>query len=364
MPIGLISDLAVGTDGGGSHGWSRQDETLIGLTIGAPPDLLSPRGQNWGLVAFSPRGLRQHGYAAFIEMLRAALRHAGGVRIDHVMGLSRLWVRAGGRGRGGRRLSALPGATTCCGSSRWNAQRHRADRARRGSRHRAGRLPGAAARRRHAWACACCGSSATKDALHARRPTGRRARSAMTSTHDLPTVAGWWAGRDLDWRARLGLMRDEGRGAARPRARPRALWQAFRDSGAALHDAPPPDQRQHAADAAARHVGRAACDLGLLPLEDALGWRSSPTSPARCTSIRTGGAACRTRPTRARRSGRGGPTCGAGPGARRMILYRNLSALSTPPPGPLPQLRYSHKSWRDAERGDSSSRSDGGGEGE
>ncbi len=92
MPIGLIADLAVGTDAGGSHGWSRQQETLLGLTIGAPPDLLSREGQNWGITAFSPRGLRARGFGAFIEMLRASLRHSGGVRIDHAMGLARLWV--------------------------------------------------------------------------------------------------------------------------------------------------------------------------------------------------------------------------------------------------------------------------------
>ena len=63
MPIGLIADLAVGTDCGGSHVWSRQGETLIGLTVGAPPDLLSPRGQDWGLAAFSPHGLRANGFA-------------------------------------------------------------------------------------------------------------------------------------------------------------------------------------------------------------------------------------------------------------------------------------------------------------
>ncbi len=56
MPVGLITDLAVGVDSGGSQCWSRPDETLLGLTIGAPPDLLSPQGQNWGLVAFSPAG--------------------------------------------------------------------------------------------------------------------------------------------------------------------------------------------------------------------------------------------------------------------------------------------------------------------
>ena len=62
MGVGLISDLAVGTDGGGSHAWSRQDEMLIGLSIGAPPDLLNTQGQNWGITAFSPRGLQLHGF--------------------------------------------------------------------------------------------------------------------------------------------------------------------------------------------------------------------------------------------------------------------------------------------------------------
>ena len=92
MPIGLISDLAVGVDSGGSQCWARADQTLLGLSVGAPPDLLNTRGQSWGLAAFSPRGLQLHGFGAYIEMLRAAMRHSGGVRIDHAMGLARLWV--------------------------------------------------------------------------------------------------------------------------------------------------------------------------------------------------------------------------------------------------------------------------------
>ena len=92
MSIGLIADLAVGADSGGSHCWSRQAEILPGMSIGAPPDLLSANGQNWGLAAFSPVGLKRHGFRAFLEMLRHAMRHAGGVRIDHALGLARLWV--------------------------------------------------------------------------------------------------------------------------------------------------------------------------------------------------------------------------------------------------------------------------------
>ena len=92
MRIGLICDLAVGMNAGGSHGWMRPDDLLVGLNIGAPPDPLAPRGQNWGLTTFAPRALRASGYAPFIQTLRAQFRHAGGVRIDHVMGLARLWL--------------------------------------------------------------------------------------------------------------------------------------------------------------------------------------------------------------------------------------------------------------------------------
>ena len=108
MKIGLIADLAVGTDRAGSHSWSRQEEVLRGLEIGAPPDLINREGQSWGITAFSPRGLRNSGFSAFIEMLRHALRHAGGVRIDHVMGLARLWVIPEGFGSAGGAYLKLP----------------------------------------------------------------------------------------------------------------------------------------------------------------------------------------------------------------------------------------------------------------
>jgi 4-alpha-glucanotransferase len=92
MRIGIIGDLAVGMDPSGSHAWSRQRDVLSGLSIGAPPDLFNPRGQDWGLTSFSPRALTAGGFAPFLATLRAALRIAGGVRIDHAMGLARLWL--------------------------------------------------------------------------------------------------------------------------------------------------------------------------------------------------------------------------------------------------------------------------------
>jgi len=92
MPIGLIADLAIGSDPNGSHVWSRQRETLVGVSIGAPPDPLAMRGQAWGLATLSPTAMRATGYSAFIELVRASMAHAGGVRLDHVMGLMRLWL--------------------------------------------------------------------------------------------------------------------------------------------------------------------------------------------------------------------------------------------------------------------------------
>ena len=88
----MISDLAIGMSGSGSHAWMSQADILGGLEIGAPPDLFNVDGQNWGLTTFSPRALASSGYEPFTATIRACMRHAGGVRIDHAMGFMRLWV--------------------------------------------------------------------------------------------------------------------------------------------------------------------------------------------------------------------------------------------------------------------------------
>lgn len=96
MPIGVIHDLAVGVDPGGSDGWALRDDLAIGVTVGAPPDLLAHQGQDWSQPPLRPDRLLETGFAAFRDMLRAVLRHAGGVRIDHVLGLFRLyWIPPG-----------------------------------------------------------------------------------------------------------------------------------------------------------------------------------------------------------------------------------------------------------------------------
>ena len=94
--IGLVSDLAVGFAPDGFDAWSFRDELATGITVGAPPDPLGPHGQDWGVPPFVPARLAARGYEPFARTIRAGMAHAGGLRIDHVMGLFRLfWVPEG-----------------------------------------------------------------------------------------------------------------------------------------------------------------------------------------------------------------------------------------------------------------------------
>ncbi len=279
MPIGLIADLAVGADSGGSHCWSRQAEILQGMSIGAPPDLLSANGQDWGLAAFSPTGLRENGFRAFIEMLRFAMRNAGGVRIDHALGLARLWVVPHGKLSSEGAYIAFPLEDMLRLIALESA------------RNRAivlgedlGTIPDGFQER-----LATMGMLGMRVLWFEKRhglfldPRGwSKAATAMTSTHDLATVAGWWSGRDLEWRGGMGVSGGPDRHAAEEAERitdREALWAAFKYSGAAQGPTPALDATDDVADAAIRHLATAACDLMILPIEDVLGLREQPNLP-------------------------------------------------------------------------------------
>ncbi|BBK43529.1 4-alpha-glucanotransferase [Allostella vacuolata] len=279
MRIGLMADLAVGMDGDGSHAWSRPGDVMTGLAVGAPPDLINGVGQNWGLTTFSPPALVTGGFAPFLATLRAAMRDAGGVRIDHVMGLARLWLVPEG-------ASATDGAyitypvTDLLRLVALESHRHRAivvgedlgtvepafrrQLDRRGvhgmrvlwfEKDERGFLPPAA------W---------TRDA------------AAMTTTHDLPTVAGWWLDSDIRLRGAIAGRPDGDPAELADRADARAaLWRAFQASGAAAGPPPPagPPATDQVVDAAIRHVARARSRLMILPVEDALGLGDQPNLP-------------------------------------------------------------------------------------
>jgi 4-alpha-glucanotransferase len=285
MAIGLIADLAVGSDPGGSQAWSHQGEMLHGLSVGAPPDLLNRNGQDWGLTTFSPRGLRESGYAGYLAMLRAALAHAGGVRIDHVLGLRRLWLVPHGSG-------ATEGAYV-----HYPIDDLLRLLALESHRQRAvvigedlGTVP--VDLRQRLAADGVLGIRVLWFERAADRgfiaPMHWSAEAmATTSTHDVPTVAGWWSGRDIVWRARAGLGEpgvDEAEERAVDRAR---LWRALcasgaaQDAGAGADENRPPasDEGARVAIAAAGHVARTPAPLVLIPAEDMLALAEQPNLP-------------------------------------------------------------------------------------
>jgi 4-alpha-glucanotransferase len=281
MAVGLLADIAIGTDSSGSHAWSRPADVVRGAAVGAPPDFFNPIGQDWGLTAFSPRALLAGGYAAFLEVLRAAMRHAGGIRIDHAMGLERLWlIPEGSPAKAGAYL-------------RYPREDLLRLLALESHRHQAVVIgedlgtvpPGFRNRIARAGILGMRVLDFERDAKGAPLPPREWTREAvaMTTTHDLATVAGWWRGTDLTWRRRLAG--DEGMDAAEAsRAEERMrLWAGFRASGAAGGEAPPPEAPERAVDAAIAHVGSAACRLAILPIEDALGLLEQPNIPGTTT---------------------------------------------------------------------------------
>ncbi|KVC94549.1 hypothetical protein WI76_21255 [Burkholderia ubonensis] len=282
MTIGLLADLAVGVDPAGSERWCHAGDMLNGVALGAPPDPFNPLGQSWGLSTFAPWALRQHGYRAFIDMLRAVLAHAGGVRIDHVLGFARLWIVPDG-------MPAANGAYL-----RYPLEDLLALVALESWRHRAivlgedlGTVPPDL--RAHLSAAGLLGLDVLWFARNGdgfASPARWRADAvATTSTHDLPTVAGWWRGRDIAWRKRVGHggSSEFARDAWRERRASRiALWHALRDEGLApgAPVTPPhePPNEPPLAEIAA-FVGRTPAPLALLPLEDAIGQREPVNLP-------------------------------------------------------------------------------------
>jgi len=275
MRIGLIADLAVGVDGGGSEVAARPKDYLSGLGIGAPPDLFNPQGQDWGLTSFAPGALLARGFEPFLATLRATLRHAGGIRIDHAMGLMRLWVVPHGRGSREGAYLAYP-MEDLMRLLALESHRHRAIVV----GEDLGTVPPAFRAR-----CRDAGI-AGMDVLWFQRDKDGRFLSpdqwrddavAMTTTHDLPTVAGWWSGSDIEVRRSLDLATEA---EIEPRAGDRAaLWRTFEAAGAAGGPPPPTTEPGKAVDAAFDFIGRTPAPLALIPVEDVLGLSDQPNLP-------------------------------------------------------------------------------------
>ncbi|MGN6790976.1 MAG: 4-alpha-glucanotransferase [Streptosporangiaceae bacterium] len=206
LAIGVIADLAVGVHPGGADAWAHQDLLVRGMSVGAPPDGFNQQGQDWSQPPWHPQRLAAAGARPLAELFGAALRHAGGVRVDHVMGLMRLWwipdgmpPDQGAYVRYDHRLTV--GALTAAAA-------------------RAGALAiGEDLGTVEPWIRHYLASQhvlGTEMAWFAREPDGsplrpphwRRDCMATVGTHDVPTISGFVTGDHVTVRARLGLLKD------------------------------------------------------------------------------------------------------------------------------------------------------------
>jgi 4-alpha-glucanotransferase len=272
--LGVVNDLAIGFAPDGFDAWSFQDELATGMSVGAPPDLLGPRGQDWGLPAFVPDRLTAGGYGPFAQTIRAGMAHAAGLRIDHVMGLFRLfWIPEG----------AEPAQGTYV-------------------RYPADDLLGVLALESHRAAALVVGEDlgtvepgvrerlADEGVLSYRLawfehgPDGGRRRAAdyprlalaATTTHDLPTVAGFFTGHDLEHLRDIGVAAPGGPEQADQQAQGASLSRLLEDEGLLA-----PGERSVAALVGALYgfLARTPAMLVAATLEDAVEAPDRPNVP-------------------------------------------------------------------------------------
>ncbi len=255
----VITDLAVGIDPDGADAWSSQDVLALDARIGAPPDEFNTQGQDWGLPPFIPWRLRRAGYEPFVRTIRAGMRRARGIRIDHVMGLFRLfWIPTGApasegtyvRSPGRELLDIVALESARAGSFVVGEDLGTVEADVRQRLAAAGVLS-----YRLVWFESIAPEEYPVQAL-----------AAMT-THDLPTVAGLWTGSDLAAQERLDLHPNT-EGTAEMRAHLAALAEVY--DSTALDDV---------VIAAHQMLARSPSMLATATLDDMLAVQERPNMP-------------------------------------------------------------------------------------
>lgn len=208
MAVGLVRDLAVGSDRHGAEVTLTHGVFSTAASIGAPPDPLAPQGQNWGLPPLNPAVLREQAYAPFTDLLRSNMQHSGALRIDHVMSLMRLWWCP--YEKSGQGAYVMYQADDLFAILRLESQRQQCliigeD---------LGIVPPEV--RRHLDESGIYSNllfyfeKATADSYRSPQHYTRRAL-AMLANHDVPTLAAWWNADDLKLRHELHLIADHNR---------------------------------------------------------------------------------------------------------------------------------------------------------
>lgn len=277
MGLGIMSDLAVGVDPDGADAWALQDVLAVGVTAGAPPDEFNQLGQDWSQPPWRPDRLVDNGYEPFRAMVNAVLRHAGGVRIDHIIGLFRLWwIPKGASPTDGTYVrydhEALLGIVAL--------EAHRAGAVVVGEdlgtvepwvRHHL--------RDRGVFGTSILWFEWDRDGAGGPLPAERWREYCLSSvtTHDLPPTAGYLAGEHVRLRDELGLLtRPAGEELAADRAQQAAWLAELRRVG--LLEAGD-DDVAHVIEALHRYLGRTPSRLVTLSLADAVGELRTQNQP-------------------------------------------------------------------------------------
>lgn len=274
MPIGLYGDVAVGADSAGSETWSNRHLYLQGASVGAPPDELALKGQDWGIPPQNPAELRLQEYQPFVVMVRNNMRCVGALRFDHVMTLFRLWWVPGGMTSAQGAYVHYPLGDLIAILALESARHH----------------------------CSVIGEDLGTVPVEVReameqyelnhykvllfekyddgsfKPPSQYVKNALATvtTHDLPTLRSWWEGLDIELRESLNLypgqkVVDEVR-AARARELP-AMLQALVDQGLWHWHAgePLPDYSPALARAIHAYLGLSSANFAMVQIEDLIG---------------------------------------------------------------------------------------------
>jgi len=286
LAVGLYQDLAVSIDRAGAEAWAWQDLYAASASVGSPPDAFNLQGQNWGLPPIIPERLAESAYAPFIATLRANMKHAGALRIDHVMGLMRLyWVPPDATPEAGAYvhypLHDLLGILSL------ESQRNRC----MVIGEDLGTLPDGLAEQLNSVGILSYRLLLfEKEADGAFRPPAAYPEQALAaaSTHDLPTLKSFWLGYDLDVRARLNLYPTDAQRAQqvveRAEDRARLLVALEREgllaAGASIHPVSVPEMTPAFALAIHTYIARSRARLMMVQMEDVLGQLEQVNLPA------------------------------------------------------------------------------------
>jgi 4-alpha-glucanotransferase len=270
LAMGLYQDLAIGTSPAGADVWANPHLFVTGASIGAPPDEYSAEGQNWGLPPLDPRALREDAYRYWVRLVRASMRHAGALRIDHAIGLFRqFWIPEGAAGKDGAYVR-FP-VEDLLGILALEARRHRAlvvgeD---------LGTVPPEVPPVLRRWGVLSSRVFYFEREGDEFRPAAEYEPMSLATanTHDMATLAGFWRGRDIEVKREVGVIPSDEAAEEQRQAREherRAILERLATEGV-LPSAEEPESGAALRGAVHEFLSRTPAALVGVSLDDLLG---------------------------------------------------------------------------------------------